>query len=105
MRPSSVTAAAPPDNALPTAAAAPAAERRLDGAAPRCPMRVLGVEGDDDLSRRLLAAGIWPGAVIERIASAPFGDPVLFRVHGYRLALRRSEAERVRVALCSECDE
>lgn len=77
---------------------------RLDRANGR-PVQVLGVDGDDALSERLTAAGVWPGAVVERIIDAPFGDPMLFRVQGYRLALRRSEAARVRVAPCAESAE
>ena len=61
------------------------------------PVRVVAVEGADALRDRLEAAGLWPGAVVERIAAAPFGGPLLFRVQGYRLALRRSEAARVQV--------
>lgn len=56
---------------------------------------VLGVAGDDALARRLAAAGVWPGVRIELLTKAPFGDPLLFRLHGYRLALRRAEAARV----------
>ncbi|MBX3461737.1 MAG: ferrous iron transport protein A [Planctomycetes bacterium] len=63
---------------------------------------VLGVDGDDPLARRLQAAGVWPGAAIELLTRAPFGDPLLFRLHGYRLALRRSEALRVRVRRVEE---
>lgn len=70
--------------------------------APRAAVKVVAIDGDDELSRRLAAVGLWPGAVIERIATAPFGGPVLFRIHGYRLALRRSEASRVQVAECAE---
>lgn len=58
---------------------------------------VQDVLGEDALARRLTAAGVWPGTLLEHIASAPFGDPLLFRLHGYRLALRRTEAERVEV--------
>ncbi|MFK7742018.1 MAG: ferrous iron transport protein A, partial [Planctomycetota bacterium] len=43
----------------------------------------------------LRSVGLWPGVVVERLASAPFGGPLLFRLHGYRLALRREEAQRV----------
>ena len=32
---------------------------------------------------------------VERVA--PLGDPIQFRLHGYRLALRKSEARRVLV--------
>ena len=73
-------------------ALAVACDRRIDRA-----LTIVAIVGDDDLSRRLQAAGLWPGAQIECIGRALFGDPLLFRVHGYRLALRRSEAERVRV--------
>ncbi len=58
---------------------------------------VVAVAGDDPLARRLAAAGFWPGVVVQLVCAAPFGDPLLFRLHGYRLALRRSEAERVSV--------
>ena len=68
---------------------------------PGCEYEVVAVDGEDALSQRLLASGVWAGAVVERIASAPFGDPVLFRLHGYRLALRRAEAERVQVVACA----
>ena len=60
---------------------------------------VVSVAGDDALARRLTASGLWPGVPVERIGRAPFGDPLLFRLHGYRLALRRSEASRVQVAV------
>lgn len=62
---------------------------------------VVAVEGDDAIAQRLLASGLWVGAVIEFIGQAPFGDPRLFRVHGFRLALRASEAARVTVAEAS----
>ena len=63
---------------------------------------VVEVTGGDALAHRLAACGLWHGARIECIGRAPFGDPLLFRLHGYRLALRRSEAERVLVRLVLE---
>lgn len=62
--------------------------------------RVLAVRGEDLLADRLLAAGLWPGAVVAGLWHAPWGDPQLFRLHAYRLALRRAEAERVTVEPC-----
>jgi Fe2+ transport system protein FeoA len=59
--------------------------------------RVTAVEGDDALAHRLAACGLWLGAIVERLGQAPFGNPLLVRVHGYRLALRTSEAARVSV--------
>lgn len=58
-------------------------------------LEVAGVDGDDALAHRLRASGLWPGTPIELVAVAPFGDPLLFKLHGFRLALRRSEAARV----------
>ena len=63
---------------------------------------VVAVDGDDTLARRLVASGLWPGALFERLGQAPFGDPLLVRLHGYRLALRAREAARVRVAEAAE---
>ena len=83
----------PVDSAPPASSHEP--EPTLALARPGQILTVVGVVGDDPLARRLVAAGIWPGVPIERIGAAPFGDPMLFRLHGYRLALRRSEAERV----------
>jgi Fe2+ transport system protein FeoA len=58
---------------------------------------VAAVHGGDALAERLQASGMWAGAPVELLAQAPFGGPLLFRVHGYRLALRRAEARRVEV--------
>lgn len=69
----------------------------LDIVAPGAVVVVRAVVGDDPLARRLIAVGLWEGVRVERIGRAPFGDPLLFRLHGYRLALRRVEAARVEV--------
>ncbi|MEO6594886.1 MAG: ferrous iron transport protein A [Planctomycetota bacterium] len=71
----------------------------VDVVAGQC-VEVVAVSGDDGLAERLVASGMWPGAEVEWIARAPFGDPLLYRLHGFRLALRRSEAARVQVRLC-----
>lgn len=69
----------------------------LASASSRTSFRVLGVDGDDDLARRLVDMGLWTGATVELLQAGPFGDPLLFLLHGYKLALRRGEADRVRV--------
>jgi Fe2+ transport system protein FeoA len=63
----------------------------------RVRVRVVAVEGQDALAQRLGDHGLWPGAPVELVTTAPGGDPLLFRVHGHRLALRRDEALRVLV--------
>jgi ferrous iron transport protein A len=61
--------------------------------------RVENVLGNDSLAVRLLEMGLTPGCDVEYLATAPLGDPVEYRVRGYRLSLRRCEAERVQVTL------
>ena len=67
----------------------------LDTLAPGAAASVLRVEGDDDLAERLEALGFWAGTPVTVGRRAPFGDPTEYRLRGYRLALRRSEASRV----------
>lgn len=61
-------------------------------------LRVDGIVGDDALAQRLRASGLWDGTLVEVVCRAPFGGPLLFKLHGFRLALRRNEADRVRVS-------
>ena len=61
------------------------------------PGRVISVNGEGRIMRRLMEMGLIPGASVKRIKTAPFGDPMEIRVRGYSLALRKSEAEAVEV--------
>ncbi len=45
--------------------------------------------------QRLLEMGLIKGTVIHLVRFAPMGDPIEVRVKGYRLSLRRIEAENV----------
>lgn len=45
--------------------------------------------------QRLLEMGLIRGTPIELIRVAPMGDPIEVKVKGYRLSLRREEAESV----------
>ncbi len=63
---------------------------------------VLDVLGEDALACRLMEMGLTPGVRVELIGISPWGDPLEFQIRGYRLSLRRQEAERVCVrAACS----
>lgn len=59
--------------------------------------RVVQIAGDDEISARLLEMGLTPGVAIHLLGAAPLGDPIELELRGYRLSLRRSEAERVEV--------
>lgn len=74
----------------------------LDRVARGTAVTVVGVDGGDVLARRLADHGLWPGAHVRLLRRAPLGDPLLFWLHGFRLALRRDEAARVRVVATEE---
>lgn len=61
---------------------------------------VLGVSDEQGTttSRRLFDLGFAPGADVEVLRRAPLADPVIFRVAGYEVALRRVHARLVAVA-------
>ena len=59
--------------------------------------KVTAVNGDNQITKRLMEMGVVPGASVRMIKSAPFGDPLEIRVRGYHLAMRRSEADRIEV--------
>ncbi len=47
---------------------------------------------------RLLEMGVLVGTKVELVRFAPLGDPVEIKVRGYRLTLRKNEAEQIWVA-------
>ena len=59
--------------------------------------RVLRVAGASEVSRRLLEMGVTPGVQIVCLGVAPLGDPLEFELRGYRLSLRRSEAQQIEI--------
>lgn len=60
--------------------------------------RVDQINDQGSVGTRLLEMGLTPGVELELIGTAPFGDPMEFDLRGYRLSLRKSEAECVDVA-------
>jgi ferrous iron transport protein A len=58
---------------------------------------VVRIAGADEVSRRLLEMGVTPGVEIRRLGAAPLGDPLEFELRGYRLSLRRAEAQHVEI--------
>jgi ferrous iron transport protein A len=43
----------------------------------------------DEMSLRLMQMGMIPGCLVEAAHTAPAGDPVVYRVDGTEIALRR----------------
>jgi ferrous iron transport protein A len=59
--------------------------------------RVVRVIGSDEISRRILEMGVTPGIEIRRLGAAPLGDPLEFELRGYRLSLRKTEAQHIEI--------
>ena len=59
--------------------------------------RVTQIDGDDEISIRLMEMGLTPGVEFLMLGVAPLGDPLELEVRGYRLSIRKSEAARVEV--------
>ena len=70
-------------------------EKTLDRFVPGERGRVLRIDGEGRVRRRLFDMGVTPGADIVLRKLAPLGDPVEVTVRGYELTLRKSEAECV----------
>lgn len=52
------------------------------------------------LYQRLLLMGIRPGAEVEMVGRAPFGDPYVVRVQNQGFGLRRELTELIQVTPC-----
>jgi ferrous iron transport protein A len=50
---------------------------------------------DQEMSLKLLEMGCLPGTQILLTATAPFGDPMVIKLSGYCLSMRRDEAATV----------
>jgi len=57
--------------------------------------RVTGIDGEDAISVRLMEMGLIPGVEVKLLGKAPLGDPLEIELRGYRLSVRKSEAERI----------
>lgn len=73
----------------------------LDKLVPGESGRVVKVSGRGAVRRRLLDMGLTTGSEIEMVKPSPLGDPVEYRLRGYHLSLRKSEARTIEVELLS----
>jgi ferrous iron transport protein A len=64
--------------------------------------RVLTIDTDGAVGRRLLEMGVIEGCTVEVVHEAPWSrDPIAIRARGTTIALRRADANRVMVELVS----
>ncbi len=61
--------------------------------------RVKKIGGEGSIRRRLMDMGITRGVEIAMVKASPLGDPVEYKLRGYRLSLRKLEARMIEVEL------
>ena len=66
---------------------------------------ILKVTGHGGFRRRIIEMGFIRGQRVEVILNAPLKDPIEYRIMGYDISLRRSEAEMVIVLSDAEAEE
>lgn len=76
-----------------------AAEAPLSDLRPGMRGRVTGTDTalEPSTARRLFDLGFAPGAEVAVLRKAPLGDPVVFQVMDYEVALRKVQAAGIRV--------
>ena len=57
--------------------------------------KVVSVDGERTIKRRLFDMGVTPNTKITLRKRAPFGDPLEVTLRGYELTLRKNEAEKI----------
>ncbi|MBO4355117.1 MAG: ferrous iron transport protein A [Methanomicrobium sp.] len=76
----------------------------LDTLPPNHKGTIIGVSGAGAFKKRILGMGIVAGTEIENVRSAPLGDPVEYKLKGYCLSLRKSEAKLIEICNVTEAD-
>ncbi|MDD4951698.1 MAG: FeoA domain-containing protein [Desulfovibrionaceae bacterium] len=64
--------------------------------------RVISVDAEGELGRRIRDMGLLPGIELSVAGRAPLKDPVALRVKGYTLTLRNNEADYITVQTMEE---
>ncbi len=61
-------------------------------------MRIVRLNGDGPVRRRIMDMGLTKGAAVTVRKVAPLGDPLELTVRGYELSIRKDEAAKIEVA-------
>ena len=62
------------------------------------------VGGDGALRQHFLDMGVIPGSELTLVKFAPMGDPMQLLIHGYELTLRKDDAAKIDIDICSTCE-
>ncbi|MCH5254828.1 MAG: ferrous iron transport protein A [Lachnospiraceae bacterium] len=71
--------------------------KTLRSAKPGDTVRVVKINGEGAVKRRIMDMGVTKGVEIYVRKVAPLGDPVEITVRGYELSVRKADAEMIEV--------
>jgi DtxR family transcriptional regulator, Mn-dependent transcriptional regulator len=71
----------------------------LDQLTPGQTATVQRISADRPVRRRMMDMGITRGVPIEMVKASPFGDPIEYKLRGYSLSLRKTEAQMVEIKM------
>lgn len=63
--------------------------------------RIIALKGDESFIRRLCEMGFVVGQTVTVVKNAPLHDPIEYQIMGYKVSLRRKEADKIIVELVS----
>jgi len=64
---------------------------------PGITIRVIKINGEGPIKRRIMEMGVTKGVEIYVRKVAPLGDPIEINVRGYELSIRKADAELIEV--------
>ncbi len=64
---------------------------------------VKNVAGEGQLRKRMLDLGLTKGCRVKLIRMAPLGDPIEIELRGFRLTIRKNEAEIIELEIGGKC--
>jgi ferrous iron transport protein B len=64
--------------------------------------KVLSVSGNSEISRRLMEMGFVSGKAVVLIKRAPFSEPLEYDLDGFKITLRKAEADLVNISIEDE---
>lgn len=71
--------------------------RTLDKVKPGEEVKIIKLNGESLLRRRIMEMGITKNLMIKVVKVAPLGDPMQLNVRGYELSLRKFESSLIEV--------
>lgn len=61
---------------------------------------IISINAKGEIKKRLIDLGILRGLKLMVVRKAPLGDPIIVKISGFLLSLRKEEANKISVKYC-----